>query len=91
MIHVDPLPQGGSTKFLKRKCNGELKELHNIIKVEFLGSIACLLNYKFCCSGEGILNWVYARFNEINFSNKIEGNMMLAIKIEEERKISFII
>ncbi len=44
LIHVDPLPQGGSTKFFKPKWNGELKELDKIIKVEFLGFTPCLLN-----------------------------------------------
>jgi len=37
------------------------------------------------------LSWAYVGFNEINFNNKIEDNRMLAIEIEEEHKIRFII
>jgi hypothetical protein len=33
-----------STKFFKLECSGELKEGDKIIKVEFLGSIACVLS-----------------------------------------------
>jgi hypothetical protein len=43
LIHVDPLPPGGSTKFFKLECSDELKELDKIIKVEFSGSTICLL------------------------------------------------
>jgi len=41
-----------------------------------------VLNWRICRSGNGILNWVYASANEINFNNKIEGNQVLAIEIE---------
>jgi len=40
-------------------------------------------------SREGILNWAYVGFNEINFSNKIEDNRILVVEIEEEGKIRF--
>ncbi len=35
LIHVDPLPLVGSTKFFKFEYSGELKEGDIIIKVEF--------------------------------------------------------
>lgn len=35
MIHVDPLPLGGTAKFFKPEYNGELKEGDIIIRVEF--------------------------------------------------------
>jgi hypothetical protein len=88
LIHVNPLPPGGSTKFFKLECNDEFKEFDKIIKVEFSRSTTCLLNWRLCCSGEGVLSWIYARSNDINFNNKIKGNMMLAIKIEKECKTS---
>ncbi len=88
MIHVDPLPLGGFAKLFKPECNGELQEGDRIIKVEFLGFVACVLSWRLCRSGKGVLSWAYEGSNEINFSNKIEGNRMLEIEIEEECKRS---
>jgi hypothetical protein len=53
LIHVDPLPLGDFAKFFKPEYNGEFKEGDIIIWVEYLGSIACVLNWMFCHSGEG--------------------------------------
>jgi hypothetical protein len=53
LIHVDPLPLVGSTKFFKFEYSGELKEGDIIIKVEFLGSTAYVLSWKLCYNGKG--------------------------------------
>jgi hypothetical protein len=88
LILVDPLPLGSSVKFVKRKCNGELQEGDKIFRVEFLGFVACVLSWRLCRSRKGVLNWAYARSNEINFNNKIKGNRMLEVEIEEEHRSS---
>jgi len=91
LILVDPLPLRNSIKFIKPKCNGELQEGDRIFRVEFLGFVACVLSRKLCHSGKGVLNWAYTRSNEINFNNKIKGNRMLEIEIEEEHIANFIV
>jgi len=86
LIPINPLPLGGSIKFFKLECSGELKEGDRIIRVEFSRSAACVLSWRLYCTREGILNWAYLGSNEINFSNK-----MLVIEIEDEHITSFIV
>jgi hypothetical protein len=80
---------GGCVKKFNHEYNNELIKGDKIIKVEFPRSNACVLNWRLCKSGEGILSWVYASFDEINFSSKIESNRVLAIEMEEECKSNF--
>jgi len=55
-ICVNPLPLKGSTMFSKLECSGELKEGDRIIRVEFSRFVACVLIWRLCHSGKGILN-----------------------------------
>jgi hypothetical protein len=32
---------------------------------------------------KGLLNWAYASSNEVNFNNKIKGNKMFVVEMEE--------
>jgi hypothetical protein len=79
----------GCAKFFKLEHCSEFREGNRIVKVEFYGVVACVQSWKLCKSGDGILSWVYAGVDEISFSSRIEGNQVLAIEIEEERKLNF--
>jgi hypothetical protein len=80
---------GGCAKKFNHEYNSELIKGDKIIRVEFIRSNVCVLNWRLYKSGEGILNWVYASSNEMNFSSKIEGNQVLAIEMEKECKLNF--
>jgi hypothetical protein len=46
-----------------------------------------VLSWKFCNNGKGRLNSVYMSDNKISFSNKIEGNRILAMKVEKKHRL----
>jgi hypothetical protein len=62
-----------------------------INRVEFLRFVACVLSWRLCHNGEGVLSWAYAGSNEINFNGKFEGNRMLEVEIEDKHITSSII
>lgn len=70
LIHVDPLPLGDSIKFFKLEYSGEFKEGDIIIRVEFLGSTICVLNWMFCHSGEGTFELGLCRFQWNKFQQQ---------------------
>jgi hypothetical protein len=49
-----------------------------------------VLSWKLYINGKGDLAWAYARCDNICFNNKIKGSRLLAIKVEEEHRVTFI-
>jgi hypothetical protein len=73
-LHVDSPLLEGCAKLFQLEYGSEFKEGDRIIRVELFGAIACVLSWRLYRSGDGMLNWVYACVNDINFSARIEGN-----------------
>ncbi len=80
---------GGCAKFFKLDHSSEFREGDRIIRVELFGVTTCVLSWRLCKSGDRILRWVYASADEISFSIRIVGNRVLAIEMEEERRLNF--
>jgi len=71
-------------KFFRPEHSGKLAVGDKIIKLELTGHTTCILSWKLYRSVQGNLVWAYASFDDIHFNNKIEGNQVLAMKLEEE-------
>ncbi len=80
-IHVDPFSIGGTIRFFRPKHSEKLQVGDWIIRVELVSYYACV-----CCARmeKGLWFWVYASCDDVDFSNKIEGNKLLISEIEKE-------
>jgi hypothetical protein len=85
---VDPPLPRGCAKFFKFEHSNEFKEGDKLVRLEFSGATIVHLNWKLCRGSERLLSWVYVGVNKISFSNKIEGNRVLAIEIEKEQRMN---
>jgi hypothetical protein len=56
-----------------------------IIRVELVGSFACVLSLKLCKNGKGVIVWVYVGCNDVDFNNKVEGNKLLITKLKKKK------
>jgi hypothetical protein len=77
---------GGCAKFFKPEYNSEFREGDRINRIDLLRVVACVLSWRLCKSGEGILSWVYVGANDINFNSRIKDKWVLVIEIEKELK-----
>jgi hypothetical protein len=76
---------GGCPKNFKLEQINEFRGGDKLIRLEFFGTTIVLLNWKLCRGGKGLLSLVYEGANEISFNSKIEGNLIIAMEIEEEQ------
>jgi hypothetical protein len=58
--------------------------------VELASCSTYVLSWKLCINGKEDLVWAYAGCDNICFNNKIKNNKLLAIKVEEEHRMTLI-
>jgi len=75
---------GRIAKKLNLEHKHKLKEGDLILKMEFCEYEAYLVNWQICRNVARTLVCICARSDDICFSNKIDNNMIMAVKIEEE-------
>jgi hypothetical protein len=52
--------------------------------LEFFGNEGHVLSWKLCRNGKGVLVWVFAGLDDIQFTNKVDNNRTMALKIKVE-------
>jgi hypothetical protein len=67
LVHVKLTLLKGFVRFFKPNHNSNLQEGNWIVKLEFFGSEGYVLSYKLCRNGEGVLVWVFASVDDIQF------------------------
>ncbi len=69
-------------RFFKPEHNSNLQKGDQIVRLELFRSENHVLSWKLCRNGKGVLVWVFVGADDIQFNNKVNNNIIMALKIE---------